>query len=261
MIVEYYRPKNIAETLDLLTNKKLKTVLIGGGTTIDRYASEPFAVVDLQDVGLNNIRSRGNVLEVGATVTLQALFEHPRVLDSLKKAIHQETSHNRRHVATVVGTLVASDGRSPFCTAMLALDASVELQPGEERISLGDLFALREEHTSNRLITRVDIPRNVRLVSSFVARTPADLPILFASVCVWPSGRTRVGLGGYGKAPILAMDGPSDEGAEEAAHDAYSHAGDQWASGEYRQEIAGVLVKRCLSQLSVDINSKDSSQN
>lgn len=253
MIVEYYRPKNIAEALDLLTNKEIKTMLIGGGTTIDRFVSEPFAVVDLQDVGLNLIRSRGNVLEIGATVTLQALFEYPRVLNSLKEAVHQETTLNRRHVATVAGTLVASDGRSPFSTVMLALDASVAIQPGEERIALGDLFALREKHTSNRLITRVDIPQNVRLASSFVARTPADLPILFACVCVWPSGRTRVGLGGFGKAPILAMDGPISKGAEEAARDAYSHAGDSWASAEYRQEIAGVLVKRCLSQLSVDI--------
>ena len=136
--------------------------------------------------------------------------------------------------------------------ANVLVNYSLELQPGEERISLGDLFALREKHTSNRLINRVDIPQNVRLASGFVGRTPADLPIVFASVCNWPSGRIRIGLGGYGKAPILAMDGPNWEGAEEAARNAYSHAGDQWASGEYRQEIAGVLVRRCLSHMDAE---------
>ena len=97
----------------------------------------------------------------------------------------------------------------------------------------------------------------MRLAYEYVARTPADLPIVCAAVAVWSSGRTRVVMGGFGEVPVLAMDGPDREGAEIAAGVAYSHADDQWASSSYRQEVAKVLVKRCLASLDADQETKD----
>jgi CO/xanthine dehydrogenase FAD-binding subunit len=98
------------------------------------------------------------------------------------------------------------------------------------------------------LITRITIPLNAHLAYETVARSPADLPIVCAAVAVWPSGRTRAVLGGFGSSPALAFDGTEAEGVEIAARAAYSQAEDQWASAEYRQEMAAVLVKRCVNQ-------------
>jgi hypothetical protein len=56
----------------------------------------------------------------------------------------------------------------------------------------------------------------------------------------------RLALGGFGSAPLLALDGPEASGIDQVARDAYSHAGDQWATAEYRQEAAAVLARRCL---------------
>lgn len=257
MIVEYYRPKNIAETLSLLSETQINTVLMGGGTAIDRYSTEPFAVLDLQDVGLSSIQVRGSVLEIGATATLQALFEYPQIQEALISSIYHEATQNLRQVATAAGTLIAADGRSPFTTAMYALDAALTIIPDEEQISLGDLLALGKKSLAKRLITKITIPLNVRLAYEYVARTPADLPIVCAAVAVWPSGRTRVVLGGYGEEPVLAMDGPGGGGAEIAARDAYSHSDDQWATAEYRQEMAKVLVRRSLVNLEVSSKSKE----
>lgn len=249
MIVEYFRPQSIDETLDLIAHQKMNTVVMGGGTAIDRFNTVPFAVVDLQDVGLGNLRAKGNFLEVGATVTLQSLYEETRIQEVLKETILREATQNLRQVATVAGTLVASDRRSPFTSALLALDASVTLLPGEEKISLGDLLITRESKLRSKLIAKITIQTNVQLAYEDVARTPADLPIVCAALAVWPAGRTRVILGGFGEVPVLASDGPERGGEEAAAADAYSHAGDQWASAAYRQEIAPVLVKRCFSRL------------
>jgi putative selenate reductase FAD-binding subunit len=249
MIVEYYRPQSVKETLELIANPETKTVLMGGGTTLDRFTTEPFAVVDLQDVGLNTLRATKRTLEIGATVTLQILVDNSQVQEALKSAIYGEASFNLRQVATVAGTLVAASGRSPFTTAMLALDASISLKPGDENISLGDLLPLRNKALDTKLISKITIPVNVQLAYEYVARTLADLPIVCAAVAIWPSGRVRVILGGTGQAPIMAMDGPEKNGAEESARAAYSHAQDQWASAEYRQEMAQVLVRRCLSRV------------
>jgi hypothetical protein len=61
--------------------------------------------------------------------------------------------------------------------------------------------------TQGWLIISISIPLNVKLSFEYVARTPADKPIVCAAVAQWNSGRTRLALGGYGKIPMLAMDG------------------------------------------------------
>lgn len=249
MIVDYHRPKDISEALALVENPVMKTMFMGGGSAIERYDVEPFAVVDLQDLGLDSLQRKGKVLEIGATTTLQALYENSQIQLDLKKAIYHEATLNLRQVATVAGTLVASDGRSPFTTVILALDASVTLMPGEEDINIGDLLAFPGKNLGSKLMTKIEIPLKVELAYEYIARTPADLPIVCTAVALWPSGRTRVALGGFGEMPVVAMDGPERGGEERSAVDAYSQAEDHWASADYRREMAGLLVRRCLSRL------------
>jgi 2-furoyl-CoA dehydrogenase FAD binding subunit len=249
MIVDYYRPKDVPEALKLLENQDIRAVLIGGGTAIDRFGDEPIVVVDLQDVGLGEIHKKGKFLEIGATATLQSLYDALQIPDELRKVIMREATHNMRQAATVAGTLIASDGRSPFTAAMLALDAAVTLFPGDELITLGNLLLMREQKLGSRIVTKVSIPLNVKLAYEYVSRTPADLPIVNASVAVWPTGRTRVILGGYGAVPTLSSDGPEQGGEETAAKDAFSQAGDEWASAKYRMEVAPILVQRCFSKI------------
>jgi CO/xanthine dehydrogenase FAD-binding subunit len=259
MIIEYFRPKKIAEAIELLSKTGMNIIPIGGGSSLNHSSSDSFAVVDLQELGLNTLKKRGNYFEIGATVTLQKLLEMEGLPTAIYQVIRHEATYNLRQVATIAGTLVASDGRSPFSAALLALDASLFLAPGKERVpmqqesvdkmSLGDLIATREEFLNRRLITQVTIPLNVRLVYEYVARTPADVPIVCVALANWPSGRTRLVLGGYGSSPMLALDGIDPGGIELVARDAYSQATDQWASAEYRQEIAGVLTGRCWQKL------------
>lgn len=260
MIVEYYRPKTIDEALAYLQRTEPPARPLGGGTVLNRRSLDPLAAVDLQALGLDTIQERGNSLDLGATLTLQKLVEAagpeaehgsgPLPLPpALVNAIRHEAAYNERQVGTIAGGLVSAGGRSPFATAMLALDAQLTLQPGGEVISLGDLLPLRGERLDRRLVTRVSIPLNVRLAYEYVARTPADQPIVCAAVAVWPSGRVRVALGGFGPAPTLAFDGSETAGAAEAAENAYAAAGDAWASAEYRRSVAGVLVRRALGSL------------
>lgn len=249
MIVEYHRPKTIDEALELISRSGVRTYPMGGGSILGQPSKEAFAVVDLQNLALNNIHDRGNFLELGATVTLQALMKVEGLQPALVQAARLEAAHNLRQVGTLAGTLVSANGRSPLTTAFLALDAAITLLPRDETQPLGELLHLRSEILPGRLITLVTIPRNTRLAYHAVSRTPADQPIVCAAVARWPSGRTRVALGGFGKAPLMAFDGTEDSGAEVAARDAYSHADDQWASAEYRRKMAEVLTRRCLEEV------------
>jgi CO/xanthine dehydrogenase FAD-binding subunit len=257
MITEYHRPDHLDEALALLGRPEPLTLPLGGGAQLNQPSNREFAVVDLQNLGLSTFQARGNLLELGATLTLGALPARAEAAGvelpaGLAMAIQREGTYNLRQVATVAGALVSADGRSPFALAMLALDAQLNLEPGAESISLGDLLPLRQERLRGHLITQVSIPRNVRLAYEYVSRSPADWHIVGAALAIWPSGRTRLALGGFGLAPLLAFDGGELEGLEIAAQSAYSQAGDQWASAEYRREMASVLVRRCREQLQSD---------
>ena len=248
MIVEYHRPDSLSRALELLARPRVETVPLGGGTALSRHAGpDPLAVVDLQNLGLDAIQGGGKQIKIGATVTLQDLLDAPEIPAGLKDALRHEGTHNLRQTATAAGTLVAADGRSPFAVAMLVLDAQITSVPRPPSpVPLGDYLPLRGKQDFGALITQITIPAQAVLTYQYIARTPADFPLVSAAVARWPSGRTRVALGGYGDAPLLAFDGPTPDGAETAARDAYSEAADPWASAEYRSEMAGVLVKRCL---------------
>jgi len=258
MIIEYHRPQTLEEALELLKRKNPPTFPLGGGTVLTQLSDKSFAVVDLQALGLDKLRKVGNKLEIGASVTLQLLLESRFIPPALAAALRLETPLNLRNMGTAAGTLVTCDGRSPFVTAMLALDAKLTVDGGPTTeaglgstvIGLGDFLPLRAGYLRGKLITKIVIPLNVKLAFETVARTPADRPIVCATLAQWPSGRTRLALGGWGKMPILAMDGNEPSGVEEAARNAFAEAGDEWASAEYRSEIAVVLAKRCLEQLS-----------
>ncbi|MDO8754063.1 MAG: FAD binding domain-containing protein [Anaerolineales bacterium] len=250
MITAYHRPQTMDEALVLLTQPN--TLPLGGGTLLSQPMVDPVEVVDLQSLGLDSLLKKGNDLEIGATATLQALLENGNCPEALKSAIKLEAPINIRNSATLAGTLVASDGRSPFATALLAMDAKIDYRPltvdrpSSTVLGLGEFLPLRPRG----LITSITLPLNTKFAFEYVSRTPADKPIICAALTQWNSGRTRLALGGYGKSPLLAMDGTEADGLEAAASNAYHEANDEWASAEYRMDVAAVLARRCLERIS-----------
>jgi CO/xanthine dehydrogenase FAD-binding subunit len=252
MITEYFRPETLAEALELLARKSPVTVPMGGGTVLSQRHGQDFAVIDLQKLSLNKIEIDGNLLKIGGTATLQHLYLcdlfSGEMQNTLQTSLEREASINIRRMATIAGTLVSCDGRSPLTTALLALDARLAWTPGSEIQGLGDFLPLREPFGHERLILEVRVPVNVKLKIEMVGRTPMDRPVVCAAVATWPSGRTRIALGGHGNAPILAMDGPEPGGAVVAAREAFRYSEDAWASAAYRSEIAGKLVQRMIGE-------------
>ncbi len=265
MITTYHRPKTLDEALTLLTQPN--RIPLGGGTLLSKPTADSIEVVDLQNLRLDSVKKNGNNLELGATVTLQHLLESDFCPDALKSALKLEAPLNIRNAATVAGTLIACDGRSTFAAALLALDAKLEIKsidrlqlvqmetqsrsPKQEMdtLSMGEFLPLRTERVQGKLITSISIPLNTKLAFEYVSRTPADKPIVCAALAQWNSGRTRLVLGGYGKNPLLAMDGTEADGIETAARNTFHEATDDYGSAEYRMDVAATLAKRCLGNL------------
>ena len=249
MITTYHRPQTLDQALSLLT--KPNRIPLGGGTLLSKRTADSIEVVDLQALSLDSIKKNGNYLELGATVTLQQMLESDLCPAPLRAALKLEAPLNIRNAATIAGTLVACDGRSTFASILLAADAKIEQanlkdsQVEYQTTNIGAFLPLRP----TRLITKISLPMNIRLAFDYVARTPSDKPIVCAALGQWNSGRTRLVLGGYGKNPLLAMDGTEAEGVEVAARNAFHEAADDYASAEYRMDVAATLAKRCLEAL------------
>ena len=259
MITAYHRPKTLDEALTLLIQPD--TLPLGGGTLLSRPGADSVQAVDLQLLGLDSLTKTGNNLEIGATATLQSLLESEHCPTALKPALKLEAPLNIRNAATVAGTLVSCDGRSTFASVLLAMDAKIiasSSQEAEEAINIGEFLPLREQ-VYGKLITKIVIPLNLKLAFEYVSKTASDKPIVCAAMAQWNSGRTRLAIGGYGKSPMLAMDGTESEGAsssdtvlrsaQAAAKNAFHEATDEYASAEYRVEVAATLAKRCLERL------------
>jgi CO/xanthine dehydrogenase FAD-binding subunit len=252
MIIEYQRPDTMDAALALLDRQMPVSKPLGGGTVLNRPSSDPIAVVDLQNLGLTAVNFRSTSIDLGACVTLQSLLDIPELPAALHEAVAHEANYNLRQVATLAGSLVTCNGRSPLAATLLSMDASLEIARyhlDPVMVGLGELLPMREHLLQRALIAHIVLPLNITLAYAQVARTPADLPIVCVAVARWPSGRTRIALGGWGASPTLAMDGPETEGGQIAAENACRLAEDEWASADYRQHVAGVLTRRCISVL------------
>ena len=244
MITTYHRPKSLDEALTLLAQPN--RMPLGGGTLLSKPTADSVEVVDLQALSLDSITKNGNNLEIGATVTLQQLLDSVHSLEALKSALKLEAPLNIRNTATVAGTIVACDGRSTFATILLAMDGKLDIRLSADEtksLSIGEFLPLR----LRGLITSLSLPNNIKLAFDYVSRTPADKPIVCVALAQWSGGRTRLAIGGYGKGPMLAMDGTEAEGVESAAKNAFHEAADEYGSAEYRMEMAAILAKRCLA--------------
>jgi len=258
LITAYHRPRTLEEALTLLSRPSPRTMPLGGGTLLSHEKTDSVEVVDLQALGLDKIAERGKSLEIGATTTLQSLVEHGGTKAAMHTALKLEAPLNLRNAATVAGTIVSCDGRSTLVTALLALDAKLTvLYPApqgsepvakEESLAIGDFLPLRPAG----LITRIAVPGQALLAFEYVSRTRSDKPIVCVAAAQWPSGRTRLAVGGWGAAPRLAMDGTESEGIQEAARNACHDAADQWGSAAYRMDVAATLAERCLSALKIE---------
>lgn len=245
--MNYHRPLTLQDALTLL--QQPNTAPMGGGTWLNSPANpQPDADrIDLQALGINFLRKKGHTLEAGAALTLQQLLESPHLPPALAQALRLEAPLNRRNAATLAGTLLSADGRSPFAILCLALDVQLHFvtpEGAESSLGLAHLWALRPRG----LVTMAAIPLNTVCAYQQVSRSPADLPIIAAALTRWSSGRARLALGGWGKVPALAMDGTEAEGLAEAARSACFAATDAWASAEYRQQAAATLAQRCLDE-------------
>jgi CO/xanthine dehydrogenase FAD-binding subunit len=152
-----------------------------------------------------------------------------------------------RQSATAAGALVSGDGKSPLISALLALDASLVVQPGERVETVEEWLTSREKWNKRNLITALVIPLDVTLKHDFVGRSPLDIPLVSVALGEWSTGRKRLVIGGFGQYPALLLDGVDTRGLESGIKIACSQLPNN-NNSEYIQKIAKTLALRLLEK-------------
>ncbi len=261
----YFRPDNLEEALLHLAQPD--TAPLAGGTELlaQEAGVSLAAVVDLQDLGLDQINLDEGRLRVGAMVTLDD-FDRFLALEQgtaaatplLQKAIHQAGPNTYRNSATIGGICASRLPDSEFLACLLVLGADLVYKAPAAGISSLDAYLLAADRPQG-LITEIIMPwEDGQGASARVARTPKDYPIV--SITLWQvdSGTPRLAATGLGLRPLrlkeaeAALLSDRSEGAIAAAVDAAraanSHPGDFRGDAAYRAEMAAVLTRRVLSE-------------
>ncbi len=275
-LTKYYRPKDIREVLMLLNNSRVKTVPLAGGTELlGRKDATIEAVVDLQDIGLDYIRSQSDGVHVGAMTRLQTMVTDTTVRNIANELVSscamKSARYTERIAATLGGTIAAAPSWHDLLPALLVLDSEVVLQTLDKqmRVPLESVLSDRRTYLTNAtLIAEIILPlqpAGAKVAYHRVSRTPADRAIVCVAVRGVKEGiglsNVRVAVGGVSES-AMRLPVVENEIRPDALVDRYEIGNfdlmarlwvrppsDHIASSEYRQGMIGVLLRRALMEV------------
>ena len=239
------------------------TWYLGGGTLLMRgvnYGAQGFdRIVRTTDAAMREIHPEGGGIRLGAGVRMAQVMAHPDLafLDPVARSVGGPAVRN---MATVGGNLFARSPFGDFTTALLALDASVQMAEGPA-LPLESFLSGRDRQRG--IVASVLVPRPSQGAFRFakVTRTrPKGASVMCIAAHLPGGGRitnARVAFGAMGATPLrakaaeTALEGAGpDAGGIQRALDVCLQGldpqDDAIASAWYRREVAPVHLRRLL---------------
>jgi len=272
----FHRPGTVREALRLLESGKGRARIVAGATDVAVQRDQSTRIlIDITCAGLSYIRREGGGWVVGATTTM-AEVEQAAGMRTLANGLLARTaamcgSLQNRNRATVGGNIANGSPAAELPTALLALDATVEVATlkGRRTMPLAEYQAARRNGGGRALLVEVGIPRppgGARTGWAFqkFGRTALDISVVNAAAGLQldAKGRVksvRIALGAVAPAAMRAqaaevlMTGrPLDRALLAEAGDAVAEEvrpiTDVRATAGFRRDLSRVLAMRALEE-------------
>lgn len=274
---DYFSPKNLEETSELLVKYGREAKLMAGGTDLlvkmkDEVVS-PGYVVDLKRIsGLNKIEFDGTHLKIGALTHIHEVEVSPfirRDFEMIAEAASMLGSLQIRNKGTIGGNLCNASPSADLAPPLIALDAIVKIfGKGGDRIERLENFFVGPGATTlslGEILTEIQIPvprpNSWGIYLKFSPRRAMDLAVVGVGTLLTlnPSDRActkaRIVLGAVAPTPLRAkkaeqiLEGhPIEKNliykASDLAAEESRPISDIRGSAWYRREIIKVLVER-----------------
>ena len=260
----FYQPKSIGEALELKAELKVRCVFIAGGTDLvvlmNRGVKVAENFIDLSHIKeLTAINKHNGTIELAGNVTHAQCGKLP--VKCLAKASLSVGGPGIRELGTIAGNLATASPAGDGSTALLALDAEVELTSvrGARRLPL-EKFFLGYRKTAlapDELITKVRVPANYR--SDWLKngkRGAVNISVVAAAIAITPKKQAKVALASVAPTPMRCRKaeeafarGADARQVAEIVRGEIKPITDHRASADYKTHLAGVMVRRLLESL------------
>jgi CO/xanthine dehydrogenase FAD-binding subunit len=264
-IQTYLKPS----TVDHLSQWHEGWAWLAGGTWLFSEAQPTLTtLVDMQQLGWNELEANDDGLVIGATCTMSQLLafdypEHWQGMKALRSAVHELASFKVQNTATIAGNLCLALPASTFAPVMLVLNAEYDLQSlsGDRRRVAARDFQVGAKQTVLRpgeVLRTIHIPANtLEWAVSFRRICVATAGIAVSIVVAARDGSTgviRFGVGGCVPSPkMVAFDAVPSASEISAGLDAQlsisDFIDDETASAQYRRHVTAVLMERSLKEI------------
>ena len=245
--MSYYRPADSSALERALHEAGKPFWFLAGGSFNLREIPAECDLIDLQDLGWDDISQDPHSWKLGGLASLSAVGQALALWSDFQEALAIEAGLNVRNSLSMANWLRQAGGRSALLTCLRAFQPQVQLFPGDQLVSLEALLKTPR-------VWQAQVVRAIHFapVRSFafesVGRSPRDLPI----VCV-AAARTERGVSvSVGGADMLLdpfeITDAWDSGLDTIRQVCHG-AADAWASAEYRQDTAAHLLSRCLQKI------------
>ncbi len=264
---EVVRPTRLEACLEALVADD--TAILAGGTWLNATCPPGLnCLVDLQALPLRAIHQVGEDWRIGALVRVSGLLDGdlPAGLNALLDAARDERNLPIRNQSTVGGRVARRRADARLPTALLALDATLEIAAlgnGGARVARVPIAALPGLQLGGAIITAIRVP-STTLLSGYrsFSLTAVDVPVTDVALARTPDG-WRLASGGHGDdsagnwllddAAGVLDDAGSDDNwrtrLREAVVDGLPAHDCARASGDYRRAVAATLAVRLAGDL------------
>lgn len=260
----FHQPKSIGEALDLKAKLKERGAFIAGGTDLvvlmNAGKAAPENFIDLSHVkDLTHIARRNGSLELAGNVTHAQCGRLP--VKTLAQAALSVGGPGIRELGTLAGNLATASPAGDGSTALLALDAELEVSSvrGVRRLPLDEFFLSYRKTAlaADEMITKIIIPANYQSDWAKAGKRGAvNISIVAAAVAVTPNKQLRLALASVAPTPMRCYQAEAAfaKGADarqvaEVVRGEIKPITDHRASADYKTHLAGVMVRRLLENL------------
>jgi len=266
---EYQRVEFVDHAIQVLTDNPDSKILAGGHSLLPLMRLRLARPSMLVDIG--RIQDLKYVKDDGDHVAIGSLTRHHDVANSealqelcpiVAYAAGQIGDPQVRHVGTIGGSVAHADPAGDMPTVLVALGAELVVRGPEgstRRVPAATFFRglFEPDLATNEVLTEIRVPKTNGHGWSYIKfnRRAQDWALVGVAAISGNGAGTAVALTNMGDRPVRAagveeaLAGGSDPvAAAERAGEGTSPPSDAFASAEYRQELAKVLVRRALQE-------------
>ena len=254
-IKSYVKVNSLAEAYEL--NQKKTARILGGMVWMKMSNRAISTAIDLSGLGLDAISENDDEFVIGCMTPLHDLETNEALNTYTHGAMKESLCHivgvQFRNCATVGGSIYGRYGFSDVLTMFLALNASVELYKG----GIVPLSEYAKRPYDRDILVRVIVPKEqAAFCYQSVRNSQTDFPVLTCAAAK-TAGGFRVAIGARpGKAVLYTLQPNAAETPELTAARFAAEVranirteSNMRGSAEYRNHLAGVLVKRAVLKL------------